>query len=103
MVLWQQINFMAEEESRSSNGHGMTFQKLVDDLKIVVQDSEELLKNSTGQLRDKAIAGAKATDESIRRNPYPSMGIVFGLGILLGLLGYNLIKSGAQHLHEESD
>ena len=36
--------------------------------------------------QDKARAGAKATDEAIRGNPYSSLGIAFGAGILLGFL-----------------
>ncbi len=36
--------------------------------------------------QSKAIAGAKATDEAIRTNPYASLGIAFGAGILLGFL-----------------
>lgn len=90
------------EESGTGNGHGVTFQKLVDDLKVVVQDSEELLKSGAGQLRAKAAAGARYTDEGIRRNPYPSMGIIFGLGVLLGLLGYNLISHGARQSEEDN-
>ncbi|MEO5802898.1 MAG: hypothetical protein ABIR24_05160 [Verrucomicrobiota bacterium] len=34
----------------------------------------------------KAIAGAKATDQAIRGNPYASLGIAFGAGLLLGFL-----------------
>lgn len=84
-----------ETESRIENGHGITLEKLMKDLKIVVDDGQELLKTGAGQLRQKAAAGAKATEESIRRNPYPSMAIVFGLGLALGVLGYSLMKSSA--------
>lgn len=84
-----------DNETRTSNGHGITLEKLMKDLKIVVEDGQELLKSGAGQLREKATHGAKATDESIRRNPYPSMAIVFGLGLALGILGYNLLKSEA--------
>lgn len=36
--------------------------------------------------RSKAQAGAKATDQAIRGNPYSSLGIAFGAGLLLGFL-----------------
>lgn len=36
--------------------------------------------------QSKAIAGAKATDQAIRGNPYASLGIAFGAGLLLGFL-----------------
>ena len=85
--------------------------KLVSDLKIVARDTEELLKASAGEvgdkareararlmtglerakescerLQEKAVAGAKATDQVIREHPYQSIGIAFGIGILVGVL-----------------
>jgi ElaB/YqjD/DUF883 family membrane-anchored ribosome-binding protein len=38
------------------------------------------------KLNEKAVAGAKATDRVIRDNPYQSIGVAFGLGILIGVL-----------------
>ena len=85
--------------------------KLVADLKTVARDTEELLKASAGEvgdkareararltnalesaketcrrLEDKALAGAKATDKVIREHPYQSIGIAFGIGLLIGVL-----------------
>ena len=37
-------------------------------------------------VRDKAIEGAKATDQVVRENPYPALGMAFGAGALLGYL-----------------
>jgi ElaB/YqjD/DUF883 family membrane-anchored ribosome-binding protein len=37
-------------------------------------------------IQDKAVAGARATDATIRKYPYQSIGIAFGLGAVLGLL-----------------
>lgn len=90
-----------EIESRTGNGHGITLEKLMQDLKVVVDDGQALLKSSAGQLREKAVAGAKATDESIRRNPYPSMAIIFGLGVALGVLGFSLLQGGMEELVED--
>ena len=36
--------------------------------------------------RKKVVAGAKYTDESIRENPYQSLAVVLGVGVLLGVL-----------------
>lgn len=36
--------------------------------------------------QDKAVAGAKATDQAIRENPYRALGIAFGVGVLIGFL-----------------
>jgi ElaB/YqjD/DUF883 family membrane-anchored ribosome-binding protein len=89
----------------------MTMGKLVQDFKTVVRDAESLLKASAGELGDKAreartrlaasledakasfhkveekaIAGAKATDKIIREHPYQSLGVAFGVGLLIGVL-----------------
>ena len=88
-------------ETKTGNGHGVTLEKLMADLKVVINDGQKLIQTGAGQLRQKAIAGAKATDESIRRNPYPSIGILFGLGLVLGILSSSLFKSAAQSFEEE--
>jgi ElaB/YqjD/DUF883 family membrane-anchored ribosome-binding protein len=36
--------------------------------------------------QSKAVQGAKATDQAIRANPYASLGIAFGAGLLIGFL-----------------
>ena len=86
-------------------------EKLVADLKRVVHDSEQLLQDSAGavgekarelrgrlargaeaakatyqHLEESAMQGARATDRAIREHPYQSMGIAFGLGVLIGVL-----------------
>ena len=43
-------------------------------------------RGNLGKLNEKAIEGAKATDKVIRANPYQSIGIAFGVGILIGVL-----------------
>jgi ElaB/YqjD/DUF883 family membrane-anchored ribosome-binding protein len=45
--------------------------------------------DSPPSLRDyqeSTIAGARATDKAIRDYPYSSLGVAFGLGLLIGLL-----------------
>ena len=86
-------------------------EKLVTDLKRVVRDSEELLKDSAGvvgekaldlrerlsqtlesakatcrRIEERAIEGAKASDKVIRAHPYESIGVAFGIGLLIGVL-----------------
>jgi ElaB/YqjD/DUF883 family membrane-anchored ribosome-binding protein len=86
-------------------------ERLTSDLKAVVRDAEELLKTTAGQagekvsevrkrlatalesakatchrLEEKTIAAAKATDRTIRDHPYESIGIAFGVGLLVGVL-----------------
>ena len=50
-------------------------EKLVDDLKAVIQRAEE-----------KAVESAKAADKVVRTHPYQTIGIAFGLGLLIGFL-----------------
>ena len=98
-------------EATTGVEEGITRDKLISDLKTVAHDAEELLKATAGDLgektkearerleaalgraketyrvvQDKAYAGARATDECIRANPYPAIGAAFGVGVLLGVL-----------------
>jgi len=97
-------------ESTTGNEEEVTREKLMNDLKTVARDAEELLKATAGDLgektkevrarlsaaldrakesyqalQDKAAAGVRATDECIRANPYPAIGVAFGVGVLLGI------------------
>ena len=85
--------------------------RLVGDLKSVAHDAEELMKATANQagekvvelrerlstalesakvtaqrLEEKTIEAAKATDRTIREHPYQSIGIAFGVGLLIGVL-----------------
>ncbi len=86
-------------------------QRLTSDLKQVMRDAEDLLKITVGnageevkavrgrlatalesakatceRFQDKTVEVAKATDQTIRQHPYESLGIVFGVGLLIGVL-----------------
>lgn len=86
-------------------------QRLATDLKVVMRDAEDLLKATAGEagekvkevrgrlssalesakatcenLQDKTVQAAKATDYAIREHPYESIGIAFGVGLLIGVL-----------------
>lgn len=39
-----------------------------------------------GDARKKVVAGARATDETIRSHPYESLAVALGVGVLLGAL-----------------
>jgi ElaB/YqjD/DUF883 family membrane-anchored ribosome-binding protein len=43
-------------------------------------------KQLMGRVKEKAVEGAKATDEAVREHPYQAIGIAFGVGALLGCL-----------------
>jgi ElaB/YqjD/DUF883 family membrane-anchored ribosome-binding protein len=86
-------------------------EKIIADLKTLVRDGEDLLKASAGDLSEKgreareklaealeaakdccgkleerASAGAKVADRAIREHPYESVGVAFGLGLIIGVL-----------------
>lgn len=93
------------------NASEISTDRLVSDLKTVTKDAEDLLKTGAGEnangshemrqrlsaaiesaketyhrLEEKAVAGAKATDKVIRTHPYESIGVAFGVGLLVGVL-----------------
>jgi ElaB/YqjD/DUF883 family membrane-anchored ribosome-binding protein len=39
-----------------------------------------------GNVRDKAVAGAKVTDQTIRENPYQAVAIGVGVGAIIGFM-----------------
>ena len=43
-------------------------------------------KELYGRVRDKAVEGAKATDEAVHEHPYHAIGIALGVGALIGSL-----------------
>ena len=83
-------------------------EKLVEDLTTLVEDAEQLvratgaslgeasrqelmtalqrLKARAQQVRQRAVASARATDRLIRDNPYRSLAVVFGLGMVAGMI-----------------
>jgi len=90
-------------------------QKLVDDLKNVVADAEDILRATAGvagekmaELRervstrlndaklrladaeaivvDKTRAAARVTDEYVRENPWQAVGVAAGIGFLIGVI-----------------
>src|SRR5690349_10227773 len=46
----------------------------------------ESAKEIAGNVRDKAVAGAKIADKTVRENPYQAVGIALGVGAILGYL-----------------
>jgi len=98
-------------ETRSSEEIEESTQRLLEDLKAVVHDGEELLragvqdlgerglaarerlaaalevaKETRRRLQERAVSSARATDRLIREYPYQSLGIAFGAGMLFGIL-----------------
>ena len=58
----------------------------VDALRSRFNDAQERMADLYAGARKKVIAGAKYTDETIRENPYQSIAIAAGVGLLVGVL-----------------
>jgi ElaB/YqjD/DUF883 family membrane-anchored ribosome-binding protein len=43
-------------------------------------------KKIFGRVKDKAVEGAKATDEAVREHPYQALAVAFGIGAIAGYL-----------------
>ena len=85
-----------------------SLEKLVDDLMLLVQGANEFveaagaslspqpkeelttrlarLKENCRRLKHQAVAGARATDKTLRDFPYSAIGFAFALGLLAGML-----------------
>ena len=75
---------------RTKSGNGpkseVDLDRLLEDIKAVVRDGQELLKTSFAGVKERAIERARETDVTVREHPYQTFGIVFGVGLVLGLL-----------------
>lgn len=79
---------------KPGNGHNVDIETFLEDIKTVVRDGQELLKVSAGEIREKAVYGARRTDRAIRKSPYQTIGIIFGLGLIVGVLASGAFSGG---------
>ena len=73
-----------------NGGSNVNLEHLLEDIKVVVRDGQELLKSSYSGVREQAIEKARITDRTVREHPYQTLGIVFGVGVMIGLVAYAL-------------
>ena len=55
-------------------------------LRAKLEDAVGKAKDLYNRLEEKTVEAAKATDKTIRAHPYESIGIAFGVGLLIGVL-----------------
>lgn len=101
--------------TRTAVVEGVSKEKLMQDLRVVVADAEELLRATAGQAGEKVSAAreriqenlaaakerlaaaqeavvastkqaAKVTDEYVHENPWKAVGIAAGAGLIIGML-----------------
>lgn len=58
----------------------------VADARQRLTEALESTKDLRNRIQERAVQAAKATDQTIRDNPYQSVGIAFGVGALIGFL-----------------
>ncbi|SRR5580765_3721868 len=83
-------------------------QRAMDEAKAAARETGEHLRTTAGEMmetgketarrlgaawetaknniQDRAVTSAKATDRAIREHPYETIGIAFGIGVLIGVL-----------------
>jgi len=52
-------------------------------------------KQIFGRVKDKAVEGAKATDQAVHEHPYQAIGIALGVGALIGYLAARRYSSNS--------
>ena len=83
-------------ETRYESG-SQTAQNVGQDIKSGINDMTEsgreaasklsaALANAKTKIQEQTTASARATDRAIREHPYESIGIAFGVGVLIGVL-----------------
>lgn len=58
----------------------------ISSMRVRFNDAQERLGELYSGARQRVVAGAKCTDEAIRANPYQSVAIAAGVGLLVGVL-----------------
>ncbi len=92
-------NMTAEEGTKEKLGHDLmtlvrdaeelvrvTGTQLAGKSKVELNTALERLKTGCRKVEQKAVVGARHTDRAIRRHPYQSIGLAFGVGLLVGAL-----------------
>jgi len=75
-------------------------EQLLEDIRVVVRDGQQLLKHGVSGVKERALIGAKTTNRAVRENPYQTIGLVFAVGLVLGMIGYGILSRSEE---EEQD
>jgi ElaB/YqjD/DUF883 family membrane-anchored ribosome-binding protein len=77
---------VAEAEKMVASASGERGSEIMNGLRNRFQATQERLGDLYDEAKKKVTAGAQNTDEVIRSNPYQSIAVAIGLGVLLGVL-----------------
>jgi len=79
-------------EPELESGQNPRLQKFYHDLHAVLEDGESLLKAGVERVRERARLATEKTDRAIRERPYQALGLMFGVGVVVGLVVSGLLK-----------
>jgi len=82
--------------TKTENGPNVDLEQLVEDIKAVVHDGQQLLKHGVSGMKERALTSAKTTDRAVRENPYQTIGLVFAVGLILGMICYGSFSHAEQ-------
>jgi ElaB/YqjD/DUF883 family membrane-anchored ribosome-binding protein len=77
---------LAEAETLIAGSASDASAEAVDSLRSRFGAAQERLADAYDGARKKVVDGARSTDAAIRANPYQSLAIALGVGVLLGVL-----------------
>ncbi len=79
-------NLIAEAEKTLGEEINETAGEKLGDLHEKIENVQARIKEYYGVAKEKVVAGAKKTDETIRSHPYESLAVALGVGVLIGAL-----------------
>lgn len=81
------------ENRTEATTQNVDLDRFMEDIKTVVRDGQELLRAGVTGVKSRAREGMHSTERSVRENPYRSMGLVFGLGVVVGIMAVSMFSS----------
>ncbi len=82
----EELRSMVVEAEKMVGNAGERTEDTINSLRSRYNSAREQLSDFYEGARDRVVAGAKATDKTIRENPYTSLAIALGAGVLVGAL-----------------
>ena len=81
-----ETGLVAEKARPLPTSFGEVAREKVEDARQRLATALERGKEICGRVREKAVEGAKATDQAVHKHPYQAIGIALGVGTLVGYL-----------------
>ncbi len=79
-------------ETRPGDAQNVDVEKFLQHIKTVVRDGQQLLRVGIQRFGERAQSSASSTNRLVRENPYPSVGVAFGVGLIVGYLAHEWFR-----------